>query len=76
MAVDSLETEIDTAVRVVHLASSLCVKVQEKLHLPNGGHVKSKDDDSPVTVAGSKSLFFLIVFCFFRLLQFRDLFGF
>ncbi|XP_010443016.1 PREDICTED: PAP-specific phosphatase HAL2-like [Camelina sativa] len=51
MAVESLETEIDTAVRVVHLASSLCVKVQEKLHLPNGGHVKSKDDDSPVTVA-------------------------
>ncbi|CAN8252823.1 unnamed protein product [Cochlearia groenlandica] len=54
MAVDSLATEIDTAVRVVHLASSLCVKVQEKLRLPsstNGGHVKSKDDDSPVTVA-------------------------
>lgn len=40
--------------RVVHLASSLCVKVQDKLRLPsstNGGHVKSKDDDSPVTVA-------------------------
>ncbi|CAL9243533.1 unnamed protein product [Arabidopsis halleri] len=51
MVVESLETEIDTAVRVVHLASSLCVKVQEKLHLPNGAHVKSKDDDSPVTVA-------------------------
>ncbi|CAH2069984.1 unnamed protein product [Thlaspi arvense] len=54
MAVESLATEMDTAVRVVHLASSLCVKVQEKLRLPsstNGGHVKSKDDDSPVTVA-------------------------
>uniref|UniRef100_A0A1J3CGA8 3'(2'),5'-bisphosphate nucleotidase n=1 Tax=Noccaea caerulescens TaxID=107243 RepID=A0A1J3CGA8_NOCCA len=54
MAVESLETEMDTAVRVVHLASSLCVKVQEKLRLPsstNNGHVKSKDDDSPVTVA-------------------------
>ncbi|EOA13546.1 hypothetical protein CARUB_v10026608mg [Capsella rubella] len=51
MAVESLEMEMDTAVRVVHLASSLCVKVQEKLHLPNGAHVKSKDDDSPVTVA-------------------------
>ncbi|VVB15927.1 unnamed protein product [Arabis nemorensis] len=54
MAVESLETEMDTAVRVVHLASSLCVKVQDKLRLPsstNGAHVKSKDDDSPVTVA-------------------------
>ena len=72
MAVDSLETEIDTAVRVVHLASSLCVKVQEKLHLPNGGHVKSKDDDSPVTVAGSISLFLCFVFCFFLIVILRS----
>ncbi|KAG2299320.1 hypothetical protein Bca4012_010895 [Brassica carinata] len=55
MEVESLATEMDTAVRVVHLASSLCVKVQEKLRIPSstngGGHIKSKDDDSPVTVA-------------------------
>ncbi|KAJ0267124.1 PAP-specific phosphatase HAL2-like [Hirschfeldia incana] len=55
MAEESLATEMETAVRVVHLASSLCVKVQEKLRLPSstngGGHIKSKDDDSPVTVA-------------------------
>ncbi|KAJ0246203.1 hypothetical protein HA466_0177630 [Hirschfeldia incana] len=53
MAVEFLATEMDTAVRVVHLASSLCVKVQEKLRLPSStnGQVKSKDDDSPVTVA-------------------------
>ncbi|KAF8049691.1 hypothetical protein N665_2148s0004 [Sinapis alba] len=53
MAVEFLAREMDTAVRVVHLASSLCVKVQEKLRLPSStnGHVKSKDDDSPVTVA-------------------------
>ncbi|KAJ4911334.1 PAP-specific phosphatase HAL2-like [Raphanus sativus] len=54
MAVEFLAKEMETAVRVVHLASSLCVKVQDKLRLPsstNGGHVKSKDDDSPVTVA-------------------------
>ncbi|KAG2310573.1 hypothetical protein Bca4012_025079 [Brassica carinata] len=53
MAVEFLATEMETAVRVVHLASSLCVKVQEKLRLPSStnGHVKSKDDDSPVTVA-------------------------
>ncbi|CAN7066763.1 unnamed protein product [Brassica rapa subsp. trilocularis] len=57
MEVESLAREMETAVRVVHLASSLCVKVQEKLRLPSstngngGGHVKSKDDDSPVTVA-------------------------
>ena len=55
MAEEFLATEMDTAVRVVHLASSLCVKVQDKLRLPSStnGHVKSKDDDSPVTVAGS-----------------------
>ncbi|KAL0682124.1 hypothetical protein Bca4012_048971 [Brassica carinata] len=53
MAEEFLATEMDTAVRVVHLASSLCVKVQDKLRLPSSanGHVKSKDDDSPVTVA-------------------------
>ncbi|KAK2639181.1 hypothetical protein Ddye_026976 [Dipteronia dyeriana] len=44
--------ELDVAVRVVHLACSLCQRVQKKLVVStNGAHVKSKDDDSPVTVA-------------------------
>lgn len=71
MEVESLAREMETAVRVVHLASSLCVKVQEKLRLPssingngNGGHVKSKDDDSPVTVAGLNFHLLFIVMCF------------
>ena len=70
MEVESLAREMETAVRVVHLASSLCVKVQEKLRLPSstngngGGHVKSKDDDSPVTVAGLNFYLLFIVMCF------------
>lgn len=45
--------ELDVAVRVVHMACSLCQRVQEKLvSSSDDGHVKSKDDDSPVTVAG------------------------
>ncbi|KAK0601931.1 hypothetical protein LWI29_028878 [Acer saccharum] len=49
---DNYTTELDVAVRVVHLACSLCQRVQEKLVVStNGAHVKSKNDDSPVTVA-------------------------
>lgn len=45
--------ELDVAVRVVHMACSLCQRVQQKLvSSSDDGHVKSKDDDSPVTVAG------------------------
>ncbi|THG19628.1 PAP-specific phosphatase HAL2-like [Camellia sinensis] len=43
--------ELDVAVRVVHLACFLCQRVQEGLVSTNSDHVKSKDDDSPVTVA-------------------------
>lgn len=44
--------ELDVAVRVVHMACSLCQRVQEKIvSSSDDGHVKSKDDDSPVTVA-------------------------
>ncbi|GMP52859.1 hypothetical protein CsSME_00018528 [Camellia sinensis var. sinensis] len=46
--------ELDVAVRVVHLACFLCQRVQEGLVSTNSDHVKSKDDDSPVTVAGAK----------------------
>ncbi|KAL5736239.1 hypothetical protein ACOSP7_030709 [Xanthoceras sorbifolium] len=52
MEEDKYCKELDVAVRVVHLACSLCQRVQEKLvSTTSGGYVKSKDDDSPVTVA-------------------------
>lgn len=44
--------ELDVAVRVVHMACSLCQRVQEGLVSTNSDQVKSKDDDSLVTVAG------------------------
>lgn len=44
--------ELDVAVRVVHMACSLCQRVQEGLvSSSSNDHVKSKDDDSLVTVA-------------------------
>lgn len=48
---DKLSRELDVAVRVVHLACSLCQRVQERLLSTSAEVVKSKDDDSPVTVA-------------------------
>lgn len=45
--------ELDVAVRVVHMACSLCQRVQEGLASTSSDQVKSKDDDSPVTVAGT-----------------------
>ncbi|KAJ0103371.1 hypothetical protein Patl1_04567 [Pistacia atlantica] len=46
---DKYAEELEVAVRVVHMACSLCQRVQQKLVSDNGGggHVKSKDDDSP-----------------------------
>jgi tRNA A37 threonylcarbamoyladenosine synthetase subunit TsaC/SUA5/YrdC len=41
--------ELEVAVRIVHVACALCGKVQEKLLATE---VVSKEDDSPVTVAG------------------------
>ncbi|KAL6975377.1 3'(2'),5'-bisphosphate nucleotidase [Sarracenia purpurea var. burkii] len=43
--------ELGVAVRVVHLACSLCRRVQEGLDSNRSDCVKSKDDDSLVTVA-------------------------
>ncbi|XP_059661546.1 PAP-specific phosphatase HAL2-like [Cornus florida] len=43
--------EFDVAIRVVHLACSLCRRVQEGLVSSSSDQVKSKDDDSLVTVA-------------------------
>lgn len=46
--------ELDVAVRAVQMACSLCQKVQESLIVKSKSdtHVQSKDDNSPVTVAG------------------------
>jgi hypothetical protein len=41
--------ELEVAVRIVHVACALCGKVQDKLLATE---VVSKEDDSPVTVAG------------------------
>ncbi|XP_051125467.1 PAP-specific phosphatase HAL2-like [Andrographis paniculata] len=43
--------ELNVAVRVVHMACSLCEKVQKQLLSATTDQVKSKDDDSLVTVA-------------------------
>ncbi|CAI0376088.1 unnamed protein product [Linum tenue] len=45
------ERELDVAVRAVHMACALCQRVQAGLVSHGTGQVKSKDDDSPVTVA-------------------------
>ncbi|RVW36450.1 hypothetical protein CK203_031465 [Vitis vinifera] len=44
--------ELAVAVRVVHMACCLCQRVQDGLVGTSSEQVKSKDDDSPVTVAG------------------------
>lgn len=44
--------ELDVAVRVVHMACSMCQSVQKGLVSGSSNQVKSKHDDSPVTVAG------------------------
>lgn len=44
--------EVEVAVKAVHMASLLCRRVQESLIFKSNVHVHSKDDDSPVTVAG------------------------
>ncbi|XP_040988498.1 PAP-specific phosphatase HAL2-like [Juglans microcarpa x Juglans regia] len=51
MESDKYSKEIDIAVRVVHMACSLCQMVQKGLVSTDSDQVKSKDDDSPVTVA-------------------------
>lgn len=53
MEIEKYSKELDVAVRVVHMACSLCQRVQEGLVSTSSDQVKSKDDDSPVTVAGT-----------------------
>lgn len=53
MGSENYSKELDVAVRVVHMACSLCQRVQEGLvSVEKSEQVKSKDDDSPVTIAG------------------------
>lgn len=52
--------ELDLAVRIVHMACSLCQKVQQSLVSTASEQVLAKDDDSPVTIAGI--LFINIIF--------------
>ncbi|CAA0815947.1 PAP-specific phosphatase HAL2-like [Striga hermonthica] len=51
MADGNYSEEVNVAVRVVHMACSLCEKVQRQLISTDSDQVKSKDDDSLVTVA-------------------------
>ncbi|GLT74765.1 hypothetical protein SLA2020_465430 [Shorea laevis] len=51
MEEDKYAKELEVAVRIVHIACSLCQKVQKGLLSAGDEQVKSKDDDSPVTVA-------------------------
>lgn len=44
--------ELDVAVRTVQLACFLCQRVQESIISKSGDEILSKDDHSPVTVAG------------------------
>jgi 3'(2'), 5'-bisphosphate nucleotidase len=52
---DKYAKELDVAVRVVHMACSLCQRVQEGLVSASSDQVKSKVDDSPVTIAGTSN---------------------
>lgn len=49
---DKYAKELDVAVKAVQMACSLCQKVQESLISKTNSQIHSKDDNSPVTVAG------------------------
>lgn len=51
--------ELGVGVRAVHMACLLCQKIQHALVLETNEHVSSKDDNSPVTIAG-----FTFISCF------------
>ncbi|XP_068668572.1 3',5'-bisphosphate nucleotidase AHL [Aristolochia californica] len=48
---ENYSRELDVAIRVVQMACSLCQTVQDRLLSKTHDQVKSKDDNSPVTVA-------------------------
>lgn len=58
---DGYSKELEIAVRAVHMACLLCQRVQENLLSQSSDHVRSKDDDSPVTIAGNKNSFLSIL---------------
>ncbi|KAE8681069.1 PAP-specific phosphatase HAL2-like [Hibiscus syriacus] len=63
---DKYGKELDLAVRIVHMACSLCQKVQQSLVSAASRQVLAKDDDSPVTIAGCLSIVILVLpFCNF-----------
>ncbi|GMP74801.1 hypothetical protein CsSME_00032110 [Camellia sinensis var. sinensis] len=45
--------ELEVAVRAVQMACLLCQRVQDSLVSQTNGQVQSKDDNSPVTIAGT-----------------------
>ncbi|XP_010251436.1 PREDICTED: PAP-specific phosphatase HAL2-like [Nelumbo nucifera] len=49
---EEYSTKLDVAVRIVQMACFLCQRVQESLISKGNNQVKSKDDNSLVTVAG------------------------
>lgn len=51
---DGYERELYVAVRAVHMACWVCQRVQDKLVSGSRDQVRSKDDDSPVIVAGAQ----------------------
>lgn len=62
--------EMDVAVRAVQMACSLCQKIQDSVISKATNQVQAKDDNSPVTVAGTHHLdFFPLCFvmgsCYF-----------
>ena len=67
MEEDKYEKELEVAVRAVHVACALCGRVQERLLSVRNNHVRSKEDDSPVTVAGICIEFLVSHFFFFFL---------
>lgn len=58
---DKYAKELEVAVRVVHVACALCGRVQERLLATTNDHVLAKDDDSPVTVAGTLHLILISI---------------
>nr|DAD39535.1 TPA_asm: hypothetical protein HUJ06_013858 [Nelumbo nucifera] len=58
--------ELDVAIRIVQMACFRCQRVQESLISKDNNQFKSKDDNSPVTVAGNcidclQNGFFLVI---------------
>ena len=66
--------ELDVAVRVVHMACSLCQRVQKGLASMNSAQVKSKDDDSLVTIAGTTMFVLNTMFYYYVFLGFGSLY--